>query len=137
MGFLVVFYVNLFLSVFYVCGDNNLQIAQLFLGYNAKTNVQSGYETTETPLLAACLNGDIRMVELLIFNGADVNLSDLNGYTPLHVACEEGYTEIAQFLIEKNADPFLKDNNGKKPLNLCTNEDARAAIQECIVKKLY
>lgn len=53
-----------------------------------------------TLLMLASLNGEKKMIEMLLERGADVNLQDNNGYTALYYA----YTE--QLLIEYGALPI-------------------------------
>ena len=54
-----------------------------------------------TPLHSAAHNGQIKLAQLLIENGADINAKMENGQTPLFMAEEKGFTEIAA-LIKKS-----------------------------------
>ena len=61
-----------------------------------------------TALLEAIILGDggetyIRIVDVLIDAGADVNLADNSGVTPLSHASERGYTEIGDLLTISGA----------------------------------
>lgn len=60
-----------------------------------------------TALCAACLNGKLDVVKLLIKSGANVNAINKDGYSPLFVACENGYDNIVQFLLSAGADVNL------------------------------
>ena len=44
----------------------------------------------KTPLMTACVQGNIAMSEFLISRGADVNAKDNFFWTPLHLACNSG-----------------------------------------------
>ncbi|KAJ5153860.1 uncharacterized protein N7500_009299 [Penicillium coprophilum] len=60
------------------------------------------------PLITACLNGDVRTVDLLLTEGADPNVNNaksLGTFSPLGIACNEGYYEIARILLTRGADP--------------------------------
>jgi ankyrin repeat protein len=74
------------------------------------------------PIHEAAVNGDVELLEILIANGADVDVRDVNGYTPLHLAIHEGNTEVAKVLINNGADVNARtigDNgNGLSPLYL-------------------
>ena len=63
-------------------------------------------------LVAAVKTKDIKTVETLVQNGADVNAADKHGTTPLIQAVESGSVEIAALLLSKGADVTLP---GKKP----------------------
>ncbi len=52
---------------------------------------------------AAVSRGDIKNVESLLQQGADVNMKDAEGRTALMKACHDGDTDMAGFLIEKGA----------------------------------
>ena len=45
----------------------------------------------------------MKVVKLLLENGADIDLQDEEGYTALHAASQSGFTEIVSFLLEKQA----------------------------------
>jgi len=73
----------------------------------------------EGPLHFASRSGDKRTVELLVNNGAKVNITNQLGETPLHLAVEnakgsggEKTTELVQFLVERHANLELTDHRG-------------------------
>ena len=74
------------------------------------------------PLHYAAKNGDnihLRMIELLVARGADVNGRDPWDRTPLHVYASwdpRRGGECLQFLLDKGADPNARDCEGKTPL---------------------
>jgi ankyrin repeat protein len=47
-----------------------------------------------TPLYAACVNGNIDIVNILLKYNSSVNLCNINGYTPLYAACRNGHTSV-------------------------------------------
>ncbi|KAL5510491.1 hypothetical protein EMCRGX_G006045 [Ephydatia muelleri] len=55
-----------------------------------------------TPLHLACTLGRIVIVELLIWNGANMNLSDANKRTPMQYAQEAGHQDCLDFLVTNN-----------------------------------
>jgi len=60
----------------------------------------------QTALIIAARNGDIRIVRLLVENGADVNnawYKDRKTGTPLKFAAEHGHFDIVQYLMEKGS----------------------------------
>lgn len=64
---------------------------------------ESSYGTT---LQAACYEGTLENVQILIDNGASVNPEIYDKHdTPLQAACIEGTTEIVKLLLERGANP--------------------------------
>lgn len=56
------------------------------------------------PLTWAVIKGHIRVAELLINAGADLNARDTNGETPLYHAIANNQLELVKFLINKKAN---------------------------------
>ena len=58
-----------------------------------------------SPLHVAAINGNIEVTELLINEGADIELKDSEyGSSPLLFACQNGRTKIVKLLFENGAD---------------------------------
>ncbi|KAB8276988.1 ankyrin repeat-containing domain protein [Aspergillus minisclerotigenes] len=57
-----------------------------------------------------------KILELLLANGADLDLKDGDGRTPLSWAARQGVIHTTQFLLERNADPNSRDTHGRSPL---------------------
>ena len=55
-------------------------------------------EDGATPLHLAVDRGALDIVELLIDNGAKVNVEDEDGTTPLYISIEEGFESIERCL---------------------------------------
>ena len=65
------------------------------------SNLNFGDKFGWTPLDLAVKNNNIKMVKLLIKEGADVNMSEV---TPLHYAVEDNNIKIVKFLIKEGAN---------------------------------
>jgi ankyrin repeat protein len=61
----------------------------------------------ETPLVTASSCGDIRIMRLLLEAGADVNITDIEGYTALHWMAHHDMPDMAADLLARGADPFV------------------------------
>lgn len=57
-----------------------------------------------------------KIVDVLIQNGADVNIVDYYGRTPIFMAARNGNQKIVESLIRANADVNLADKTGTTPL---------------------
>ena len=58
----------------------------------------------ETPLMLACSEGHVEMVEWLIEHGADVKPTDQDGWNASHYACKSGRWEIIRVLQKTDID---------------------------------
>ena len=45
----------------------------------------------------------INIVEYLVSHGANINVTNLSGFTLLHIACRYGYKDIVKYLISHGA----------------------------------
>ena len=81
-----------------------------------------------SPLHIAVIKGNLKMIDLLLKNGANSNiLSDKNKHTPMHLAClnQNSMTEeILQELKNYNANENIFDANNKKPLDYLNKKDS-------------
>lgn len=75
--------------------------------------------------------GSIDMCEVLLDNGADINLRSVRGwYTPLHIALANGYTDVAMFLIERGAHPWQRSKTGEDPYDYGIKRGFRRSVEE-------
>ncbi|KAI1089878.1 hypothetical protein F5B19DRAFT_353571 [Rostrohypoxylon terebratum] len=88
-----------------------------------------------TPIMAAALNGDLSIFNLLISHGANVNAADDSGYTALHAACVSTRAEIIAKLLMCGAKVNAVTRDGMSPLHFlcCTiSADRRAEVPKLI-----
>jgi hypothetical protein len=75
-----------------------------------------GNETT--PLHEAALRSSLKMVELLVEKGAEVDALDTEGDTPLHKAVKGDHLPAMHHLLKNGANPHLKNKRNISPLEL-------------------
>ena len=76
----------------------------------------------ETPLIIACMKGNLAVTKLLLDAGADANRGLLNGNSPLHFAAWSGNKFIGSDLIAAHAQVNAQNGNGETPLILAARE---------------
>lgn len=65
-----------------------------------------------TPLWCAAVSGKLRIIQLLIRHGADINAVSDTGSTPVRSACFMTHLEIVQYLVQNGADINRPNYNG-------------------------
>jgi ankyrin repeat protein len=71
------------------------------------------YKLQSPALHMAVLEGDPRMVTLLLDAGADINARNRRGETALIIAAYVGAEEVSRVLLARGADATLKDGEGR------------------------
>ena len=66
-------------------------------------------------MLYAAENGQDTVVQLLLNQGAAIEVQENDGRTPLSYAAEHGYKHIVQLLLAQNANVDTEDNAGMTP----------------------
>jgi ankyrin repeat protein len=70
-----------------------------------------------TPLMMACLQGDLQEVSS-VFETSEMNEADDDGWTALMYAAHHGYADIVTFLVEKGVDTTKTTHSGLKASQL-------------------
>ncbi|WP_088011794.1 ankyrin repeat domain-containing protein [Gottfriedia acidiceleris] len=85
---------------------------------NALSHSKLSFIPQNTALHAAIAGEkSIEVIDFLLTNGADPNISDSEGHTPLHIAAFEGNTSIAERLL-KNGAEIKSNKSGKTPIEI-------------------
>jgi ankyrin repeat protein len=78
--------------------------------------VSTVYADINFKLIEAASNGNIEMVENLLYKGANINAKTEKGNTALIVAVENGQNDTVEFLLEEGANVNAKNNDGETAL---------------------
>jgi ankyrin repeat protein len=90
------------------------------------TRVEVRNSADESPLMLACLQGELALVKAMIARGGDVNKP---GWTPLHYAATNGHLKVMQLLLDENAYIDAASPNGSTPLMMAAHYGSLAAAQ--------
>ena len=97
-------------------------------------DLKSADEYGSTALHVVCKYGNMRsMMRILdvgVGVGVNVNACDINGDTPLHVAVQNGLLEVVRVLIDKGADVNIRNTFLNTPLmKACKNRASEVALE--------
>jgi ankyrin len=103
----------------------NVEIVRLLLDHGADPEANAESDSGEKPLHQVSYGkyksheDGVRVAQLLLDRGVDVNARRNDHQTPLHVASYFGNVEIVHLLLDRGADPEAnaQGDNGEKPLH--------------------
>jgi ankyrin repeat protein len=91
-----------------------------------KLEVESRNKLDESPLMLACLQGNLALAQQLIAKDADVNKP---GWTPLHYASTHGHLAVMNLLLENHAYIDAASPNGTTPLMMAALYGTPSAVK--------
>eukprot|EP00744_Colponema_vietnamica_P023021 GILI01033188.1.p1 GENE.GILI01033188.1~~GILI01033188.1.p1 ORF type:complete len:284 (+),score=57.02 GILI01033188.1:47-898(+) len=113
------------------CGCLQSVNALLFGSDESKADVRKASKAGHTPLHLAAANGHIKVMELLMEEGASPTATAEGNYsrTPLHMAASNNQAEAVKLLISRGVTVDAKDSRGETALH----EAARSGAIESII----
>ncbi len=86
-----------------------------------------------TPLMLACTKSDnLRVVQALVAAGADVRLTNKDGWTPFHLAARTGDERVIAALVKAIGGDSCwrqRSKNGRTPLHSCAQAGHASAVE--------
>lgn len=83
-----------------------------------------------TALHWAALNGDLKMLEVLLVAGAVTEpLTRLGGYTPLHLAASRGHGPVIERLLKAGSKPAMVTATGVQPIHLAAQAGSADGVR--------
>ena len=95
--------------------NGHAAVVDALLAQNANINSR-GFDG-QTPLLIACLENQLEVVELLCNKGTDVSAQRNDGDTSLHIAVRKNLLEITKVLLRYGAT-LISNKDGLTPLEI-------------------
>ena len=123
-------YINYFYNnIFHIAANFNQVYPILFFyeklkpfyKYYNNGYILNAHETNKnkmTPLHCTCNNKNVKIMDLLIDLGADIDAQDIKGRTPLHYAVINNDERMVKHLLLRGANKFIKDENNLSPYDL-------------------
>lgn len=96
--------------LFDAVSEGYLNIAKNALELGANINFRHP-KTGTTVLTWICRKSNVKTIEFLLENGADINAKDFDNSNPLYQAAISEQPENVEILIKNGADPFIKVGN--------------------------
>lgn len=103
--------------------NNDINIANLLLKYKADANIP---DNNNLPPLSYAKT--LKMMKLLLENGATPDVITPKGSTILHNSVKSSNIEAVYFLLKAGANPNIIDKDLKIPLDYAANEDIFALL---------
>ena len=98
-----------------------LEIVRLLLDHGADSNAETrrGLKLLHQVSFGMyeCQEDGVRIAELLLTHGAEVDARNKDHWTPLHIACQNGKLEIVHLLLDNGAEVNAETVDGLKPLH--------------------
>jgi Ankyrin repeats (3 copies) len=90
--------------------------------------VKNANTYNESPLLVACRQGNVEIIEILLTQGSSLNEKGKLKQSPLHNAAGSGKEAAVRYLIRQGADLDSKDTYGYTPLHYALDQSHLSMI---------
>jgi len=102
----------------YACTYDRINVVKILLQHpNININIKC-FKSRITPFLCAAYNKNIKMMELLLDKGANINACDSNGASALFNLCKKENKDVFKFLLDRHINAKIQDKSGMTILHL-------------------
>ena len=115
--------------LFQAVKNKNTEIVDILIKRGAYVNIRN-FHTKRAPIHEA----NDKIAEVLIANGANIDIQDPQYETALHIAAKNGDKEKALILLRNGANTELENKNGKTAQEIA-NENQHFDIAEMIIRE--
>ncbi|XP_076037477.1 uncharacterized protein LOC143022944 [Oratosquilla oratoria] len=114
--------------------DNKYSLCEDLLKKGAPVNAPDTFEDRPDrhPVIIAAKQGFLDILQLLLNNGGDTEVSDKNGQTALHHAALNDKAACCQELLGKGALVAATNNDGDTPLHVAVKHDSIEVCQKLL-----
>lgn len=106
-------------------------LAERLIRYGAAVDAVSANPSVVRPLHSAVAAGSVRVVQVLLDAGAELDAKQRGGWTPLHAAAHRGDADLVELLLRRGASPSETSDDGRTAADL-----ARAQGHHAIAARL-
>lgn len=111
----------------YAIKSENLPIIELLV--NEKyVNLDHQDKDKNTSLHYSVIQRKYELIDLLVDNGADIDVQNADGRTPLMLAAQAGDDKFTDYLLDYGADKNLRDKAGNTALQLAEASGNRKCV---------
>ena len=104
----------------------NAEIVELLLIRRADVNAVSKNDMRVRPLHSAVANRNTvvayTIAEILLKNGAEINVQQNGGWTPLHQAAMQGLDDLVKLLLSYGAEPYAPNDEGTTAVQMALDK---------------
>ncbi len=116
-------------QLFNLIRSNEPRDIEDLLKNNSNININQKNKHGSTPLILATYSGYLKIVKILIENGADINLTSNDNTTPLIWATVGNHIAIVRYLLNNNADIDAKDKHGFTALMWAASKNNESLVK--------
>ncbi|KAK6168261.1 hypothetical protein SNE40_022124 [Patella caerulea] len=117
----------------YACRYSTLTAVQYLADNSCNVNCVGG-KYYRTPLFYCCYTDVPQAVEkmkILVTNGANLDVTDINNISPLHIACALSTVDVVQYLVDNNCNVnCVIGKYNRTPIFYCCYKDVPQAVEK-------